>query len=224
MAADVDRVVVWDLGNVLIPWDRHGALLTAVGDEATARRLAEEVFTLEVNVHLDRGDTPADVRAWSNGTTPGSAGWSTPTSSTSSTAWAPSWTAPPALLGELERARHRCVGLSNWAAITFDGVPEAYPALGQLDGIVISGEVGITKPDPAIYAHCEQRFGFGPAQAMFIDDSPVNVEAAIGRGWDAHPVRRAGGAAPRAAGEGTAVRRPRPERRRSRVGRPHGAA
>lgn len=179
-----DRVVVWDLGNVLIPWDRHGALLAAVGDEATARRLAAEVFTLEVNVHLDRGDTPAEVRAVVERAHPG-LGWVVDAYVEHfGHSLGPVIEGSAALLAELGARGTRCVGLSNWAATTFAGVPEAYPALGLLEGIVISGEVGTTKPDPAIYAHCEQRFGFGPAQATFIDDSPGNVEAAIGRGWD----------------------------------------
>lgn len=50
---------------------------------------------------------------------------------------------------------------------------------------MISGDVGVCKPDPAIYRHCEARFGFGAAEALFIDDSPGNVAGAHAVGWDA---------------------------------------
>lgn len=65
------------------------------------------------------------------------------------------------------------------------GIPAAYPALQGLEGIVISGEVGVCKPDAAIYRHCEQRFCFEAADALFIDDSTTNVDGALSVGWDA---------------------------------------
>ncbi|MEZ5268035.1 MAG: hypothetical protein R2789_05525 [Microthrixaceae bacterium] len=78
-------VVVWDLGNVLIPWERTGALL-AVGDPDEAERLAEEVFTLEVNALLDAVPPCERCSQWWNGTIPAPAGRSRRTSSTSGTA------------------------------------------------------------------------------------------------------------------------------------------
>jgi HAD superfamily hydrolase (TIGR01509 family) len=46
------------------------------------------------------------------------------------------------------------------------------------DDLVISAEVGIAKPDPRIYRLALQRLDVQPAEAVFIDDMPVNVEAA----------------------------------------------
>jgi FMN phosphatase YigB (HAD superfamily) len=46
------------------------------------------------------------------------------------------------------------------------------------DDLVISAEVGIAKPAPRIYRLALQRLDVGPAEAVFIDDMPVNVEAA----------------------------------------------
>jgi len=46
------------------------------------------------------------------------------------------------------------------------------------DDLVISAEVGIAKPDPRIYRLALQRLDVQPAEAIFIDDMPVNVEAA----------------------------------------------
>jgi putative hydrolase of the HAD superfamily len=48
-----------------------------------------------------------------------------------------------------------------------------------------SGHVGLSKPQDAIYALAEERFGAEPAQLLFLDDSPDNVEAALARGWQA---------------------------------------
>jgi 2-haloacid dehalogenase len=189
-----DRVVVWDLGNVVIPWDRRAALARFVDDPAEVERLADEVFDLETNLHLDRSTDADEVRAALEERHPGH-GW--------------------VLDGYLENFRHslgaviagtealiddllaagvRCVGLSNWSALSFDGVPDDYPVLGRLDGILISGEVGVTKPDAAIFRHCEERFGFTPAQALFFDDNAANVAGARAAGWDAELFRTPGAA------------------------------
>ncbi len=89
------------------------------------------------------------------------------------------------LLAELSDRGTRCVGLSNWSAVTFNGIPQRYPELDLLEGILISGDVGLLKPDPEIFVHCEELFGFSAEQAVFIDDSGPNVRAARERGWDA---------------------------------------
>lgn len=59
---------------------------------------------------------------------------------------------------------------------------EAYVAeLGILDAFdvtVVSGDEGVTKPAPEIYHLALERLDVAPEQAVFIDDTPVNVEAA----------------------------------------------
>jgi epoxide hydrolase-like predicted phosphatase len=48
--------------------------------------------------------------------------------------------------------------------------------LAQLfDGIVISGEVGIRKPAPEIYAMGAERVGLEPRECVFVDDLPFNL-------------------------------------------------
>ena len=178
-------VVVWDLGNVLIPWERTGALLAAVGDPDEAERLAEEVFTLEVNALLDAGASMREVLAVVERDHPGT-GWAVEAYVEHfGHSLGPVIDGSAEILAELNSAGVRCVGLSNWSAVTFEGIPQAYPALSGLEGIVISGEVGVTKPDREIFLHCQRRFGFEAHQAVFIDDSPANVAAAVQLGWQA---------------------------------------
>jgi 2-haloacid dehalogenase len=45
--------------------------------------------------------------------------------------------------------------------------------------------VGVNKPDPRIFEHLVERFGIAPAAALFIDDSPANVDAARALGFSA---------------------------------------
>jgi HAD superfamily hydrolase (TIGR01509 family) len=53
------------------------------------------------------------------------------------------------------------------------------------DDIVYSDEVGLLKPDPAIYRLTQDRLGVQPEEIVFLDDRPDNVEAAARVGWHA---------------------------------------
>lgn len=48
-----------------------------------------------------------------------------------------------------------------------------------------SAVVGCCKPDPRIYAAAERDLGVKPAQILFVDDLPANVEGALRCGWQA---------------------------------------
>lgn len=53
------------------------------------------------------------------------------------------------------------------------------------DAVVISGEVGLRKPDPRIYHLALDRVGVRPEQAVFVDDATPNTEAAEALGMHA---------------------------------------
>ncbi len=85
-----------------------------------------------------------------------------------------------ALLGEL-RGLGLAVGvLSNSWANTY---PEDLADL--VDAVVISGEVGLRKPDPKIYALMLDTLDVPAARTVFVDDAPVNVDAALALGMPA---------------------------------------
>jgi len=46
------------------------------------------------------------------------------------------------------------------------------------DAVVISGEVGMRKPDPAIYAEAARRLGLPPEAIVYVDDLPGNLKPA----------------------------------------------
>ncbi|SHK29062.1 putative hydrolase of the HAD superfamily [Pseudonocardia thermophila] len=56
----------------------------------------------------------------------------------------------------------------------------------RIDVLVFSAEVGLAKPDPAIYAAADEAYGTAPQDVVFFDDRPANVEAARAHGWAAH--------------------------------------
>lgn len=82
------------------------------------------------------------------------------------------------LLPHLEQAGYRLHGLTNWSAETFPIARARFPWLARFDHITVSGEIGVGKPDPAIFQLALSRAGATPDRTVFIDDSPVNVAAA----------------------------------------------
>jgi putative hydrolase of the HAD superfamily len=53
------------------------------------------------------------------------------------------------------------------------------------DDVVVSAEVGIAKPEPAIFLLAAERLGLRPAECAFVDDWAPNVEAARALGMRA---------------------------------------
>ena len=53
---------------------------------------------------------------------------------------------------------------------------------GYFDALVFSGEVGVAKPDPAVYLLAADRLGLPATRCAFVDDSATNVRGAVRAG------------------------------------------
>jgi putative hydrolase of the HAD superfamily len=60
-----------------------------------------------------------------------------------------------------------------------------FPWLAQFDHLTWSCELGVVKPDPAIYLHTVKKLGVSPDKALFIDNLQKNVEGAEAVGLQA---------------------------------------
>ena len=72
--------------------------------------------------------------------------------------------------------------LSNMARDTWE---LARPSFDGVASVTLSFEVGMVKPEPAIYLACLSSLGAEPAEALFVDDRRENVEAARALGMEA---------------------------------------
>jgi HAD superfamily hydrolase (TIGR01549 family) len=94
---------------------------------------------------------------------------------------------------ELLRSRGRRVGLVSNFSPSLRGILAAQGMLGLLDPVVISGEVGIEKPDPRILLIACDRAGVSPNRAVYVGDQPLDVVCARRAGmpvvWVADPDR-----------------------------------
>lgn len=83
------------------------------------------------------------------------------------------------LIKELKEQGYKLYVLSNFCSESFNLIKERNPEFFALfDGIVISAEIGLIKPDPNIYQHILSTHNIDPKTACFIDDQKVNLEAA----------------------------------------------
>ncbi len=75
--------------------------------------------------------------------------------------------------------------LSNMGDNVLENIEREFDWIRRFDVLVWSFQLGIAKPDPAIYRHTLEQLGVQPQEALFIDDKPVNVEAARALGMRA---------------------------------------
>jgi len=68
--------------------------------------------------------------------------------------------------------------LSNMARHTWEHLARSHDCWEACEGVVVSCDVGINKPDPAIYQHLCERFSLAPESCVFVDDMAENIEAA----------------------------------------------
>ena len=84
----------------------------------------------------------------------------------------------PAMYDLLRGARaagvRTCLLSNSWGADWYDrtGFPEVF------DGVVISCEVGMRKPEPEIFQHAAQLISLPPSACVFVDDVAANITAA----------------------------------------------
>lgn len=80
---------------------------------------------------------------------------------------------------ECKKAGHTVYILSNWDPESFTIMKNMYPTFFNLfDGVIISGDSGLIKPDPEIYRYLLKKFHLIPHECILIDDRPENITAA----------------------------------------------
>jgi len=88
-----------------------------------------------------------------------------------------------AVVAELQQAGIRLLALTNWSAETFPVAVDRFRLLQRFEDILVSGEVGLAKPDSAIFELVSARYQVPPEECVFIDDVRANVDSAIRVGF-----------------------------------------
>lgn len=185
MSKAVDTVV-FDLGNVLIAWDPRRLYRQLIDDEQRMEWFLREVCSSAWNEQQDAGRPWAEATALLRAQYPEHAGLI----DAYHLRWEETLVGPieetVAILGELKARGVRLLALTNWSQETFPIARQRYPFLQWFEGIVVSGEERLVKPDPRIYQRLLDRYAVTPSRALYIDDAARNVAAAeaLGmQGW-----------------------------------------
>jgi 2-haloacid dehalogenase len=180
------QAIVFDLGGVLIDWNpRHLYRKMFNGDEEAMERFLAEICTPEWNARQDEGRPFAAATEELVSRHPEQAGLIR--------AFFDRWPEMVAgaieqtveILAELRGAGRALYALSNWSAETFPHARERFEFLGWFDCAVISGEIGLVKPNREVFDFLLGKAGRRAEECVFIDDSPANVAAARELGFDA---------------------------------------
>ena len=179
--------VIFDLGGVLIDWNPNYLYERLVPDPSQREQFLTTICTPEWNHEMDAGrSVPEAVAALAR---------QHPAYAHLINAW---WTNWPEMLGgdfpdTVDLAQRLATegiplfALTNWAADTWPYATNRFPFLTTLfDGIVVSGQEGLAKPDQRIYALIGSRYNLNPTHTAFIDDSPANIAAAAALGYRTH--------------------------------------
>lgn len=174
----INKTIIFDFGGVLIDWNPRYVYRNFFNTEEEMEWFLGNICTAEWNLKIDAGKSFAEsVKELSD--------------------IHPHWVKEieafhihwedmlggeiletVEILREIQDRGYRVYGLTNWSAETFPIAFERYKFLQTLNGIVVSGEEKVVKPDPAIFRILLERYDLVPGNCIFIDDNLLNVSAA----------------------------------------------
>lgn len=172
------RTVVFDLGGVLIDWNPRYLYRQLLAGDDEVERFVTEIVTQDWNVQQDRGRSWADAVAKLSAEHPEHAELIAAYDARWAETIAGQIDGTVEILAELRDAGVTLYALTNWSAEKFPIARERFEWLAWFDGIVVSGEERLIKPDAQIYRVLFDRYGVEPSSAVYIDDNEANVRAA----------------------------------------------
>ena len=177
MSKPIDTVI-FDLGNVLIGWDPRRLYRQLIEDEAQMEWFLREVCNSEWNEQQDAGRPWTEATALLRDRFPEHAELIDAYHLRWEETLIGAMEDSVALLAELRARGVRLLALTNWSQQTFPIARQRFAFLQWFEGIVVSGEERLIKPDPRIYQRLLERYAVDPSTALYIDDSARNVAAA----------------------------------------------
>ena len=195
------QAVIFDIGNVLTRWQPEAFYDRVIGTDRR-RALFAAVDLHHMNDLVDAGALFREtIYDWAD---------RTPDWAPEIRMWYDRWIelASPRIEGSIALQRAlRAKGVPVFAVTNFGRYSwdEALPKMDFLtdfDRTYVSGQMGVIKPDPQIYAMVEADCGLPPDSLLFTDDRADNITAAARRGWRTHQFETWQGWAERLVAEG----------------------
>lgn len=177
-ASSKPSVVVFDLGGVLVDWNPRHLMNRLIADHGRREDFLGTVLTTDFLLTLDVASDSRQAVAPALRRHPEFAAEIIAYIERFPETISGEFPAMADLVRRLHASDTPVFGLTNWAGDTFTLMRPRLPSLALLRDIVVSGHEGLVKPDHRIFALLCRRGGFAASDAVFIDDSQRNVEAA----------------------------------------------
>ena len=182
------ETVLFDLGGVLVDWDPRHLYRKIFNDLAEMEKFLTEVCHPHWNFLHDKG-------ALSFANSIPDLQHRYPHYHDEIAAWNERW--PEMMKGPIERTvgiledlktrkKVRLFALTNWSAETWPHALARFDFLNHFEGILVSGQEKLAKPDPQIFELVCARFKLNPRETLFIDDSEKNIQQAREMGFMTH--------------------------------------
>lgn len=169
--------IIFDFGGVLVDWNPRYLYKHHFEDEIEMEHFLKNICTDEWNVEQDRGRTLSEGTVLLQN--------KFPEFDSKIQLFYDHWEVmlkgdipeTVSLLYKLKK-KYKIFGLTNWSAETISIAYERFPFFKEIDGIVVSGEEKMIKPDPRIYHLLLDRYNLKAENSIFIDDNINNIRAA----------------------------------------------
>jgi len=176
------NTIIFDFGGVLIDWNPRYMYRDEFEETAEMEDFLEKVCTDDWNLQQDKGRSLAEATRILQNEFPEHAAkirlyydqWEKMVKG--------DFPQNAALLQKLKE-KYKLYGLTNWSAETFPIVFKRYAFFTLFDGIVISGEEKLIKPDKKIFELMLERYHLEAENSLFIDDNAKNIQAAKEMGF-----------------------------------------
>ena len=182
--------VLFDIGNVLLQWDRRRLYRKLIADAREMERFLAEVCSPAWNEEQDAGRPVAEANAILCAQFPEHRHLIEAFYARFDEMIGGEVEGMGAIVADLRDRGVPLYGLSNWCAETFHHGAR-HDIVRSLKDIVVSGREKMKKPDPRIFRLTIARFGLVPEQTLFVDDVAGNVAAGETAGLRGHLFRDA---------------------------------
>ena len=181
------RNIIFDIGNVLVRWSPEAICAAAFGAERATPAAVASVFGDPLWLALNRGErSAADTMAmyavkldWDDDLRDRFFGHIT-----DSLVPVPGTVA---MMDRLRGAGYRLFALTDNVHEIMAHLRARYDFWDRFEGVVNSADIGMLKPDPAIFRHTLDQFGIAADETLFLDDLQKNIDGA--RGVGIHAIR-----------------------------------
>lgn len=177
--------IIFDMGGVLIDYNPEKTLY-GMFDKETADILLREIFRNQIWADKDRGIIfPEEIMEQKRDLIPAEVYEKVSEMVDNFYPYMPPFEKMYDLVKRLKENGYGIYLLSN-ASADFHERRKDIPALALFDGVVVSADYKLLKPEKEIYLTLFEKFGLKPEECFFIDDVQKNIDGAKAAGMDGH--------------------------------------